>query len=121
RARLGAHGLCRLLVHRDHVRSLDELETVRVDPGRAEEDDLDPLRGSVQRARDDLIRRPGAPPRVPRAAAQHPPPPPPRPLCPDPPGRPALPPGGARLRRRLAPLAAPGSPSPYHSYCPLRP
>src|SRR4029450_14161661 len=68
RARLGAHGLCRLLVHRDHVRSLDELETVRVDPGRAEEDDLDPLRGSVQRARDDLIRRPVASHRVDRYA-----------------------------------------------------
>ena len=32
-----------------------------------------------------------------------------------------LPPGKAGLRRRLTPLAAPGSPGPYHAYCPLRP
>src|SRR5918996_5071014 len=37
------------------------------------------------------------------------------------PGRRRLPPGGARLRRRLTPLAAPGSPGPYQSYCALRP
>src|SRR5262245_58042306 len=37
------------------------------------------------------------------------------------PRRRRLPPGGARLRRRLTPLAAPGSPGPYCSYCPLRP
>src|SRR3989304_378434 len=31
------------------------------------------------------------------------------------------PPGQARLRRRLTPLAAPVSPGPYSPYCPLRP
>ena len=69
-ARLCAHGLRRLLVHLDHVRRLDELEAVRVDSGRAEEDDLDPLCGSVQRARDDLVRRPVASHRVDRYAGQ---------------------------------------------------
>src|SRR5216117_1405160 len=37
------------------------------------------------------------------------------------PRRQRLPPGGARLRRRLTTLAAPGSPGPYYAYCPLRP
>src|SRR5919201_1534770 len=32
-----------------------------------------------------------------------------------------LPPGGARLRRRLPPLTARCSPAPYYSYCALRP
>src|SRR5688500_10455546 len=37
------------------------------------------------------------------------------------PRRRRLPPGRAGLRRRLTPLAAPGSPGPYYTYCPLRP
>src|SRR5688500_9925935 len=37
------------------------------------------------------------------------------------PRRRRLPPGRAGLRRRLAPLTAPGSPGPYYAYCPLRP
>src|SRR5688500_10379899 len=37
------------------------------------------------------------------------------------PRRRRLPPGRAGLRRRLTPLAAPGSPGPYYAYCPLRP
>src|SRR5205823_10219207 len=37
------------------------------------------------------------------------------------PRRRRLPPGEARLRRRLTTLAAPGSPGPYYAYCPLRP
>src|SRR5438552_14524025 len=37
------------------------------------------------------------------------------------PGRRRLPPGGARLHRRLTPLASPCSPGPYYSYCSLRP
>src|SRR5918996_3894508 len=37
------------------------------------------------------------------------------------PGRRRLPPGEARLRRRLTTLAARGSPGPYHLYCALRP
>ena len=70
RVRLCAHGLGRLLVHLDHVGRLDQLEAVRFDPRRAEEDDLDPLGGSVQRARDDLVRRPVASHRIDRDAGQ---------------------------------------------------
>ena len=64
--RLRAHGVCRLLVHLDHVGRLDELETVRFEPGGAEEHELDPLGGGVQRARDDLVRRPVASHRIDR-------------------------------------------------------
>ena len=70
RVRLRAHGLGGLLVHLDHVGRLDELETLRFDPRRAEEDDLDPLGGGIQRARDDLIRGPVASHRVDRYAGQ---------------------------------------------------
>ena len=69
-ARLGPDGLRGLLVHLDHVGRLDQLETVRVDPGRAEEDDLDPFGGGFQCARDDLVRRPVASHRVDRYAGQ---------------------------------------------------
>src|SRR5438132_13159548 len=37
------------------------------------------------------------------------------------PRRRRLPPTGGRLRRRLTPLAARGSPGPYRPYCALRP
>ena len=70
RAGLGAHGLGGLLVHLDHIGRLDELEPVRLDPRRPEEDDLDPLGGSVERARDDLVRRPVATHRVDRDSGQ---------------------------------------------------
>ena len=56
------------VVHLDHVGRFDELQAVRVDPGRAEEDDLDPFRCSLERARDDLVRRPVASHRVDRYA-----------------------------------------------------
>ena len=68
--RLRAHGLGRLLVHLDHVGRLDELEPVRVEPRRTEEDDLDPLGGGLERARDDLVRRAVAAHRVDRDAGQ---------------------------------------------------
>jgi hypothetical protein len=57
-------------VHLDHVGRLDELEAVRVDSRRAEEDDLDPFRGSGQCARHDLSRRPVAPHRIDSDAGQ---------------------------------------------------
>ena len=57
RSRLPADGLGRLLVHLDHLVRLDELEPGGVDPGAAEEDDLDAVGGRLERACDDLVRR----------------------------------------------------------------
>ena len=54
--RLGAHGLGRLLGHLDHVGRLDELEPAGVEAGRAEQHDVDPFGGGLERAGDDLDR-----------------------------------------------------------------
>ncbi len=54
--RLRAHGLGRLLVHRDLLRRLDELETLRVEAGGTKEDRLDLGGGRFGRACDDFIR-----------------------------------------------------------------
>ena len=53
--RLRAHGLDRLLVHRDRLCRLDELEALRVEPLRPVEDRLERVRGGLERARDDLV------------------------------------------------------------------
>ena len=66
--RLRAHGLGRLLVHRDPLGRLDELETAGVEPGRAEEDRLDRVGPRLEGACDDLLRGAVAPHRVDRDA-----------------------------------------------------
>ena len=57
RVRLGPHRLGGLLGHLDHLGRLDERQAVRVEPGRAEERHVDPVRGSRERAEDHLIGR----------------------------------------------------------------
>ena len=52
---LGAHRLGGLLVHLDRLGRLDELEPARVEAGRAEERDVDPVGRCFERACDDLV------------------------------------------------------------------
>ena len=54
--RLRAHGLGRLLVHRDHLLGDDELEPARVERRGAVEHRDDPVRRRLERAGDDLVR-----------------------------------------------------------------
>ena len=54
--RLRTHGLGRLLVHRDLLRRLHELEISRIQSRRAEQDRLDAVGTRSQRAGDDLLR-----------------------------------------------------------------
>ena len=54
---LRADGLGGLLVHRERVGRLDELEPLRVEPRRPDEHDVDPLAGGLDRACDDLLGR----------------------------------------------------------------
>ena len=51
-------------MHPDHLGRRDELEAARFQPGRAEENHLDAVTGRVERARNDLVRRPVAPHRI---------------------------------------------------------
>ena len=44
-------------MHLDQLRRLDEREPLRLEPGRAEEGDVDPVRGSFDGACDDLAGR----------------------------------------------------------------
>ena len=66
--RLRTDGLGGLLVHRDPLGRLDELETAGVEPGRAEEDRLDRVAPRLEGACDDLLRGAVAPHRVDRDA-----------------------------------------------------
>src|ERR687898_180448 len=65
---LRAHGLGGLVVHRDELGRLDELEAAGVEPGRAEEDRLDRRAPRLESAGDDLLRCAVAPHRVDRDA-----------------------------------------------------
>ena len=53
--RLAADRVGRLLVHRDHVGRLDQLEALRVEARRTDDDRDDVVRACVERARDDLL------------------------------------------------------------------
>ena len=65
---LGAHRLGGLLGHLDRRRRDDELEAARVEPGRAEERDVDAVGCRLEGARDDLVRGAVAAHRVDRDA-----------------------------------------------------
>ena len=66
--RLRLHGLRRLLVHADRLGRLDELEALRIEAGRTEQDRLDLFGGRVDRAGDHLFRPAVTPQRVDRDA-----------------------------------------------------
>ena len=54
--RLAADRVGRLLVHRDHIGRLDQLEALRVEARRTDDDRDDVVRACVERAGDDLLR-----------------------------------------------------------------
>ena len=69
-ARVGLRpdGLGRLLGHLDPLGRLDQRQALRVETRRAEEDDVDPVGGSVERAEDHLVGCLVSPERVDRDA-----------------------------------------------------